>query len=281
MTAATLSEVLVPAMNCGHAVAGLVVLGWEDARAFVEAGEETGLPIILQAGPACRKHTPVRVLGAMFRTLADAASVPVVCHVDHAYTLEECRAGIDHGFTSVMIDGSKLPITQNIELTASVVDVARRAGVSVEGEVGFVGYVSGAASAMTSPEEAELFDRQSGADAMAISVGNVHLSTEKTAGIDMDALRAIEAVTRLPLVLHGGSGIPDAVRRQIARGTRVAKFNVGTELRMAFGKALRQSIASQPDQFDRIALLSPVISPMRAEAVNVIRGLWGDQASAP
>ena len=275
MTAATLSEVLVPAMNSGHAVAGLVVLGWEDARAFVEAGEETGLPIILQAGPACRKHTPVAVLGAMFRTLADAASIPVVCHIDHAYTLEECRAGIDHGFTSVMIDGSKLPITQNIELTASVVDVARRAGVSVEGEVGVVGYVSGAASAMTSPQEAEMFDRHSGADALAISVGNVHLSTEKTAGIDMDALRAIEAVTSLPLVLHGGSGIPDAVRRQIARETRVAKFNVGTELRMAFGEALRQSIASQPGQFDRIALLSPVIAPMRAEAVKVIRGLWG------
>ncbi len=217
----------------------------------------------------------------MFRTLADAASVPVVCHIDHAYTLEECRAGIEHGFTSVMIDGSKLPIAQNIELTASVVEVARRSGVSVEGEVGFVGYVSGAQSAMTSPEEAEMFDRHSGADALAISVGNVHLSTEKTAGIDMDALRAIEAVTRLPLVLHGGSGIPDAVRRQIARETRVAKFNVGTELRMAFGKALRQSIASQPDQFDRISLLSPVIAPMRAEAVKVIRGLWGDQASAP
>ena len=79
----------------------------------------------------------------------------------------------------------------------------------------------------------------------------------------------------MPLVLHGGIGIPDAVRRQIARETRVAKFNIGTELRMAFGEALRQSIASQPGQFDRIALLSPVIAPMRAEAVKVIRGLWG------
>jgi fructose-bisphosphate aldolase class II len=276
MTAATLAEVLVPAMNSGHAVAGLVVLGWEDARAFVEAGEETGLPIILQAGPACRRHTPVAVLGKMFRTLADAASVPVVCHIDHAYTLEECVAGIESGFTSVMIDGSRHPIARNIDLTAAVAEVAHHAGVSVEGEVGFVGYVSGAQSAMTSPQEAALFDRHSGADALAISVGNVHLSTEKTAGIDMDAIRAIEAVTRMPLVIHGGSGIPDAVRRQVARETRVAKFNIGTELRMAFGKALRQSLADQPDRFDRIELLTPVIAPMRAEAVKVIRGLWGE-----
>jgi len=156
------------------------------------------------------------------------------------------------------------------------VEAARPAGVSVEGEVGFVGYVSGAASAMTSPEEAARFDRESGADALAISVGNVHLSTEKTAGIDLAALRAIEEVTRLPLVLHGGSGIPDAVRRRIAQETRVAKFNVGTELRMAFGKALRQSLADQPDAFDRVQLLSPVIGPMREEAARVIRNLWGD-----
>ena len=78
------------------------------------------------------------------------------------------------------------------------------------------------------------------------------------------------------LVIHGGSGIPDAVRRQVARETRVAKFNVGTELRMAFGNALRKSLADQPGEFDRIKLLTPVIAPMRAEAVKVIRGLWGE-----
>jgi len=274
MTACTLSEVLQPAMHDGYAVAGLVVLGWEDAVAFVEAADQTGIPIILQAGPGCRKHTPVAVLGKMFRHLAEQVDVPVVCHLDHGYTFEECVEGVDHGFTSVMIDGSKLPIEENVALTARVVDYAKTAGVSVEGEVGFVGYAEGVESRTTSPDEASLFDRESGADALAVSVGNVHLQTEKTAGIDFSALREIEKVTTLPLVLHGGSGIPVETRRELASTSRVSKFNIGTELRMAFGAALRQSLQNQPDAFDRIALLSPVIPDVRKAAVDVISALF-------
>ncbi len=274
MTAVSLTDVLQPAMTGGRAIAGLVVLGWEDARAYCEAAEETGIPIILQAGPGCRKHIPVPVLGKMFRTLADQASVPVVCHIDHGYTAEECFAGIDYGFTSVMFDGSKLPISENIDRTAAIAERAHAAGVSVEGEVGFVGYAEGAASAGTSPDEAARFDREANADALAISVGNVHLKTEKTAGIDFEAVRAIEAVTTLPLVLHGGSGIPVATRQKLARETRVAKFNIGTELRMAFGTALRKSLRDQPDVFDRNALLAPVIEPVKQATIEVISALW-------
>jgi fructose-bisphosphate aldolase, class II len=270
MTVATLNDVLLPAMREGRAVLGLVVLGWEEARAFVEAAEETGVPVILQAGPGCRKNMPVPVLGKMFRLLAEQAQVPVVCHIDHAYTLDECREGIDHGFSSVMIDGSRLPIDQNIALTARVAEAAKPYGISVEGEVGFVGYSNGEAGRFTDPHEAHRFDAESGADALAISVGNVHLNTEKTSGIDMNALRAIEAATRLPLVLHGGSGIPDDMRRQLSRNTRVAKFNIGTELRMVFGNALRKSIHDQPDEFDHIKLLMPTIDAMRFEAAKML-----------
>ena len=273
MTAATLPDVLAPAVAQGYAIAGLVVLGWEDAVAYAEAAEETGIPIILQAGPGCRKHTPVPVLGKMFRHLADQASLPVVCHIDHATTIEECREGIDSGFTSVMFDGSGLPIAENVETTATIVEFARPAGISVEGEVGFVGYAAGAESVVTSTEDAARFNRDSGADAMAVSVGNVHLQTEPGDGINMDALRAIEAVTTLPLVLHGGSGIPAATRNLLAQRSRVAKFNIGTELRAVFGAALRRSIADQPDVFDRITLLKPVIPEIRAAAANVIRAL--------
>ena len=278
MTAVSLSDVLTPAMDGNRAVAGLVVLGWEEAKAYVEAAEVTGIPIILQAGPGCREHTPVQILGKMLRHLAEQVSVPVVCHIDHGYKFEECIEGIESGFTSVMFDGSKLPISENIDISAKIAEKARLAGVSVEGEVGFVGYAEGAASAMTSPEDAARFDRESGADALAISVGNVHLKTDKTAEINFAALRAIEEVTKLPLVLHGGSGIPEETRRRLARESRVCKFNIGTELRMAFGHALRQSLADNPNGFDRVALLSPTIEAVKQATIDVISALNGDAA---
>jgi len=266
MTVATLKEVLNWAGQSKCAVAGLVVLGWEDARAFVDAAEEVGLPVVLQAGPGARASMPIAIWGKMFRTLAEQARVPVVCHVDHATTLDECRAGIDSGFSSVMIDGSRLPLAHNIALTNEVIAQARSAGVSVEGEIGFVGYSDGEASAMTVPEQAERFDRETGIDALAISVGNLHLSTEKASIIDFERLKAIESVTRAPLVLHGGSGIPISIRQKLARETRVNKFNIGTELRQAFGAALRKSLLQQQDEFDRIRLLMPTITSLQEAA---------------
>jgi fructose-bisphosphate aldolase class II len=271
MTVANLNDVLLPAMAEGRAVMGLVVLGWEEARAYAEAADEAGQPIILQAGPGCRASMPVPVLGRMFRHLAEQARVPVVCHIDHAYTLDECREGIEHGFSSVMFDGSRHEISKNIDLTAEVAGFAKPNGVSVEGEVGFVGYSGAQQGVFTEPLEAARFDRESGADALAISVGNVHLSTEKTGGINLEALRAIESVTRLPLVLHGGSGIPLRTRQMLARQTRVCKFNIGTELRMAFGAALRKSLKDQPDVFDRITLMNPAIAALREATVEVLK----------
>ena len=275
MTAVSLKEVLKPAMEEHRAVAGLVVLGWEDARAYVAAAEETGIPIILQAGPGCRAHTPVPILGKMFRHLADQARVPIVCHIDHGYSVQECLEGIDSGFTSVMFDGSKLPISENIDITARIVETANAAGVSVEGEVGFVGYAEGAPSANTPPEEAARFNNESGATALAISVGNVHLKTVKTSGINFDALKAIEEVTTLPLVLHGGSGIPVNIRKRLARESRVSKFNIGTELRMAFGNSLRKSLTENPKIFDRITLLSPTVDAVKSVTIEVICALNG------
>lgn len=273
MTIATLDDVLRPALAGNYAVAGLVVLGWEDAKAYVEAAEEAQLPVILQAGPGCRKHTPVPILGKMFRHLAEQATVPVVCHIDHARSVVECQEGIDHGFSSVMIDGSMLPLAENIALTQQVVTLSKSHGISVEGEVGLVGYSGGAASTHTSPEEARMFALETGVDALAISVGNLHLQTAQQAVIDMAALRAIEAVTTVPLVLHGGSGIPSATRQFLARNSRVTKFNIGTELRMAFGAALRSALANQPEEFDRNNLLRATIPVSRKLAFSVMQEL--------
>ena len=271
MTLATLNDVLKPALVGHYAVAGLVVLGWEDAQAYVQAAEEVGVAIILQAGPGCRRHMPVSILGKMFRVLAEQAKVPVVCHIDHAKTVAECVEGIESGFTSVMIDGSELELSANIALTQEVVALAHRQGISVEGEVGVVGYSGGGDSTATAPEEAARFERETKVDALAISVGNVHLQTEKAAVIDFAALKAIESVTRVPLVLHGGSGIDAEVRRQLSREHRVKKFNIGTELRMAFGKALHRHLSENSSAFDRLDILGGTIEPVRQSAVQVLK----------
>ncbi|MBT6123235.1 MAG: class II fructose-bisphosphate aldolase, partial [Candidatus Puniceispirillum sp.] len=210
MPAVNLTDVLEPALTGHYAVAGLVVLGWEDAVAFVAAAEDLNQPIILQAGPGCRRHTPLPVLGRMFRHLADNASIPVVCHVDHARSLEECQIGIEHGFTSVMFDGSDLPLSANIDATSAVVEMAHPADVSVEGEVGIVGYsedsklnVAAAKSHSSDPYEAAKLCIDSGLDALAVSIGNVHLQTSSKSEIDRRMLTLIEDAIASELQLKG------------------------------------------------------------------------------
>ncbi len=274
MTIATLAQVLQPALTGRYAIAGLVALGWEDMRAYVAAAEAEGAPVILQAGPNCRKHTPLPVLGKMFRHLAEGASVPVVAHLDHGYTAEECREALDSGFTSLMFDGSRKPLAQNIDETAAIAEMAHAVGISCEGEIGFVGYSGGAASAGTDPDEAARFARETRVDAMAISAGNVHLQQEGEGGLDEARIRAIEAVTDVPLVIHGGSGVPEVQRRRLAAGSSICKFNIGTELRMAFGAALREAVARDPERFDRVAILRETEEPVSRAARRVIRSLW-------
>jgi len=282
MTLATLSEVLQPALNKGYAVAGLVTLGWEDMRAFVEAAEAEGVPTILQAGPSCRAHTPLPVLGAMMRHLAEGAEVPVVVHLDHGYTIAECRAAIDSGFSSVMYDGSRKALTQNIDETAAVSELAHGAEISCEGEIGFVGYSGGEGSAATDPAEAARFAGETGVDAMAISIGNTHLQRDGNSRLDEDRLRAIEAVTDVPLVIHGGSGVPAAQRRALALDSAICKFNIGTELRAVFGKALHGAVNSKPERFDRVEILKETHAPLVEAARKVIRGLCpADRVTAP
>ena len=271
MTLVTLTDVLQPAMTGRYAVAGLVTLGWEDMRAYVAAAEAENCPVILQAGPGCREHTPLPILGKMMRHLADRASVPVVAHLDHGYTFDECREALESGFTSLMFDGSRKSLRQNIDETAAIAEMAHAAGISCEGEIGFVGYSGGENSAGTNPAEAAQFAAETGIDAMAISVGNVHLQTDKDGGLDEPRICAIQAITDIPLVIHGGSGVPVSQRIALAHGSNVCKFNIGTELRMAFGAALRLSVNSNADRFDRVKILKDTHDPLVAATRRVLR----------
>lgn len=275
MTLATLKDVLQPALQGGYAVGGLVCLGWEDMRAYVAAAEAENCAVILQAGPGCRAHTPLPVLGKMFRHLAEEASVPVVAHLDHGYTYDDCAEALDSGFTSLMFDGSRKPLSDNIKETLQIAEIAHKSGISCEGEIGFVGYSGGEASAGTDPAQAAQFAAETGVDAMAISVGNVHLQQDKEGGLDELRIAAIQAATGVPLVIHGGSGVPVAQRKALAKSTNICKFNIGTELRMAFGAAMREAVNRDPERFDRVTILKETHDPVMVAAREVLRNLKG------
>lgn len=267
----TLREALQKAFNNNYAVAGLVTLGWEDMRAYVEAAEKENCPIILQAGPSCRQHTPLPVLGKMFNYLAENTKVPVVAHLDHGYTKEECIMAIDSGFSSIMFDGSKKTLHENIDATATICELAHSAGISCEGEIGFVGYSGGEGSAGTVPEEASKFALDTNVDAMAISVGNVHLQENKEGGLDEDRIKAIEKLTDVPLVIHGGSGVPVAQRTFLSQNSKICKFNIGTELRSSFGHALRNAVNKDLNRFDRVQILKDTHQPLVDKTRSVLR----------
>ena len=275
MSLATLSDVLQPALRNGYAVGGLVTLGWEDMLAYVRAAQTVGVPIILQAGPSCRKHTPLPILGKMFTYLAETVDVPVVAHLDHGYTFEECKIALESGFTSLMYDGSRKPLQQNIDETAAVVEMAHSANISCEGEIGFVGYQNGDHSKGTDPKEAKRFALDTGIDAMAISCGNVHLQENKESSLDVKRIKEIEKVINLPLVIHGGSGVSVDQRKNLAKNSNICKFNIGTELRMVFGRALRKAVSIDETRFDRIQIMEETIDPVYDTTVEILKGFGG------
>ena len=269
----TLRDTLQKALKYNYAVAGLVTLGWEDMMAYVEAAEQENCPVILQAGPSCRQHTPLPILGKMFNYLAENTSVPVVAHLDHGYSEEECKIAVDSGFSSIMFDGSRKTLNENIDETAKICELAHAAGISCEGEIGFVGYSGGESSSGTDPGEASKFAVDTKIDAMAISVGNVHLQENNEGGLDEDRIRAIEEVTDVPLVIHGGSGVPVSQRTFLSQNSKICKFNIGTELRSSFGNALREAVNTDPERFDRIQILKDTHEPLVEKTRSVLRAL--------
>lgn len=271
----TLKDLLPAAAEGRYAVPCFNVFGNEEVMAVLAAAESLGRGVIL----ACNKDmaADMGVLGfaGMVRGLASASTVPVVVHLDHCDDEEVICAALRAGFTSVMYDGSQLPLEDNIAHTARVACVAHAFGASIEGEIGSVPYTEGRdhiRSELTDPQEARAFAQRSGIDAMAISVGNVHRLPTASSQIDFERMAQIAAVTELPLVIHGTSGIREADLLRL-KTMRVAKFNVGTTLRMAFARSLRASLAASPEQFDRLTLMKPVRVALQAEARRVMQVL--------
>lgn len=251
------------------AVPGFNIFGFEDAQAVIEAAEQVGAPAILMTNKDCIEHIPLDVLTGLLRAMASRAKVPVCIHLDHAKSEELVKNAIEAGYTSVMFDGSALPLEENIARTRSIVEFAKKYDVSVEGEIGSVAYSDRnfeIPTVYTDPEEAARFARETGVDLMAVSVGTLHRMQSQNAEIQYDRLDAIQAKTNIPLVIHGATGVSDEdLSRMI--GYNIGKFNIGTALRIEFGKALRNEVLANPDEYDRLKLFKEPMNAVRRTAL--------------
>ncbi len=246
----------------------------EDVQAVKAAAEAQESPVILQVGAAVASYAGMKWIATLCRLAAAEASVPVTVHLDHGRTLEVMREALEAGFSSVMIDGSHLPFAENVRLTRETVDLARRYGASVEGELGSIGGVEDDIESLegrlTDPEQAAAFVEQTGVDALAVAIGNCHGLYKGPVRLDFDRLAAIRARVGAPLVLHGGSDIPDdLVRQAVAGGIR--KFNIGTEVKLAFTGAIKEVIAAGGPSADPRDLLGPAREAVRELARHKIQ----------
>ena len=261
-------------------VPGFNVFGFEDAQAVIDAAEKFNAPVILMSNKDATEHMDLRISAALYCSLAEATGVPVIIHLDHAKTFAEILRAVEAGYTSVMYDGSALSLADNIENTKRVLELARSRNVSVEAEIGSVPYTDrneGIKSILTVPEEAAAFMKQAPVDALAVAVGSLHRMQTKSARIDFKRLRDIEALTDVPLVIHGTSGIVDQDVKNLLK-TNVGKMNIGTALRMAYGKELKEEILSKPDEFDRVKLLRKPMAAVQAAAEDKYRLLgWKER----
>lgn len=214
------------------------------ARSVVYAAEKANIPAIVMLFP---EHVTVQHTAGLYgfaaavRELADEVKVPIGLHLDHDYTLQAIEKAMDAGFFSVMMDGSMYDLDSNIARTREVVQAAHARGVSVEGEIGHVGAAAQAddknEDLYTKPEAAQKFCRETGVDSLAVSIGNAHGQYRVTPKLDFERLAQIRAAVSVPLVLHGGSGIPDdQLLRAFSGGIR--KFNLGTNYLMKYYEAV-------------------------------------------
>jgi tagatose 1,6-diphosphate aldolase GatY/KbaY len=263
------------AARTGKAIAALNFYNAETLMAHVRAANALSESIILQTTESTINYLGLRLIVAMANAAADEMEKPVALHLDHGGSYDLAARCIEHGYTSVMIDGSKLPFSDNCAITRRVTELAHAAGVSVEGELGHVGQSSAMAVSdrkqfFTFPDDATLFVRETDVDALAVAVGTAHGFYKGAVEIDFDRLKQINAaLSNTPLVLHGGSGVSaELLRNAIACGIR--KVNFGTELKNAFTRSVKASLSSS-DDIDLRRTFLPAISAVAEISKSKIR----------
>lgn len=257
----------------GCAVAALNIENMEMAQAVVAAAEELNRPIIIQTTPSTVKYGTLPVYTGLVTALAKNSKVEIALHLDHGSSYELCEAALREGYTSVMIDGSRLSLEDNMELTRKVIDICAPRAVSVEAELGIVGgkeddlVANGSTS--TDPNMARAFVQGTGVSALAIAIGTAHGFYQGTPVLDKECLKKIHDTVDVPLVLHGASGLSEEDVKDCIR-LGITKVNFATELRVAYTEGVREALAD-PDVFDPKAYGKAGIAKVKALAMEKIR----------
>ncbi|MBE6822527.1 MAG: class II fructose-bisphosphate aldolase [Ruminococcaceae bacterium] len=255
----TSSEMLNKAREGGYAVGAFNVENMEMVQSAIEAAEELNAPILLQTTPSTVKYAGLDLYYSMVATQAAKAKVPVALHLDHGSSFALCAQALRAGYTSIMIDGSKLPLEENIALTRKVVEMCEPAGIPVEGEIGRVGGKEDDTeceeAGYTIPEEAVRFERETGLSSMAVGVGTAHGVYKTKPVLNTYLIQQLRGMLTVPMVLHGASGLSDeAIRECIHNG--ICKVNFATELRIAYTKGVREVLTDSsvfdPKAFGRV-----------------------------
>lgn len=277
-------EILQDAHKNNYAVGAFNVNNMEIVQAIIEAAEETNSPVILQASQGGIKYAGVEYIAKLGRLAAEKAKVPVAVHLDHGTDFDQVMLCIRHGFTSVMIDGSRFDLEGNIGITKKVIEVAHAVGVSVEAELGKIGgteddiTVDERDATFTDPKEAKKFVEETNVDSLAIAVGTAHGPYKGEPKIDFDRIKAIKELLNIPLVLHGSSGVPaDSIEKAVSLG--INKINIDTDLRIAFTSAIKDFIAENPDNIDPRKVLGPAKEAMKQVIIEKMH-LFGSAGRA-
>jgi len=269
-----MKEMLCEARRAGRAVGAFNVANYETALAVFRAAEAEKAPVIVQLYMRLFDTGKARDLAPMLRGLAERATVPVALHLDHGSTERQAEDALAWGYTSVMFDGSRLPFDENAARTKAVADRAHAAGATCEGEIGHVAMGDG--TALTDVSEAAAFGKETGVDALAVSIGTAHGYYKAEPKLDIARCAAIaEALPGVPLVLHGGSGTPLAdVRRAIECG--IAKVNIATEFLDTYIKSTLKVFGDLNGGFvppDKLA--DPIVDACAAHVARLIRFFAG------
>ncbi|MYL62387.1 class II fructose-1,6-bisphosphate aldolase [Bacillus hwajinpoensis] len=279
MPLVSMKEMLEKGKAEGYAVGQFNLNNLEFTQAILQAAQEEQSPVILGVSEGAARYmggfkTIVTLVEALMEEYK--VTVPVAIHLDHGSSFEKCMQAINAGFTSVMIDGSHYPLDENIALTTKVVEAAHAVGVSVEAELGRIGgqeddlVVSDAEAAYAIPEECERLINETGVDCFAPALGSVHGPYKGEPNLGFDRMETISKMTGVPLVLHGGTGIPTAdVKKAIKFGH--AKINVNTESQLSSAKAVRSVLEEKPDLYDPRKYMGPARDAIKETVIGKMR----------